>query len=168
MENKLGRRAALVTPTPLAGDSLPEPQGSAFPWLLLSLHSQRQAACNPTATPKALCFSGPHANPKYQRHDSQVPGPEGLPEHPAAHRTSRLLTRAPPSGVGRSQLLHSLPRGCPRNTPLPAPHDSNLRVHCGTFLFSSQRVAGAQRSHRTVKKTKFVILKNWVQKPYIN
>lgn len=121
MENKLGRRAALVTPTPLAGDSLPEPQGSAFPWLLLSLHSQRQAACNPTATPKALCFSGPHANPKYQRHDSQVPGPEGLPEHPAAHRTSRLLTRAPPSGVGGSQLLHSLPRGCPRNTPRQQP-----------------------------------------------
>lgn len=89
--------------------------GCFFP----SIPRGKQPATPPP--PERPCFSGPHANPKYQRHDSQVPGPEGLPEHPAAHRTSRLLTRAPPSGVGGSQLLHSLPRGCPRNTPRQQP-----------------------------------------------
>ncbi|ELK12254.1 hypothetical protein PAL_GLEAN10014546 [Pteropus alecto] len=76
VENKLLRRVALVTPTAPAPASLrvPESQSTAVP-VAFAFHSQRQAACNPSATPKphVLHRASSHANARYPRRNSQVP-----------------------------------------------------------------------------------------------
>lgn len=120
VENKLSRGSALATPTPSAGNSLPESQ-SSVPRLLFFPFPEA-SSLQPHHRPRGpMCFTGPHAHPKHPRHNSKV---QGLRTPSAQDPSGRTARRGDASG-----------------RPQP-PHPRQQHVYCGTFYFPHNVLLG--------------------------
>lgn len=137
----------------------PSPRAQQFHGCFAFLPLPAASSLQPHHHPKGpMCFPGPHADPKYPRHNSKFPN---LRDTPSAH----LLT-GPPAPEMSSSLwfgttptaAHPTPGVAQAKPHTPAAHNSNLHVYCGTFIFLTMCCWGLTVSHDS-KKTKICHLK---------